>query len=363
MPRSVARRSGGARAVAVGGPTSNGMKRSQFRQDVVSGDWVLVAPGRFHGHISIRQHRVRRKVALKTRCPFERPFSSVSETVILGYPAGAVRREATAGWGSYRLLVLQNRYPAVAHRSDTVQRGTHGPFSTEPGVGHHDLIITRDHRRNFTKLSPGGASLVLEALRDRYLMLVADPNVRYVSMFHNWGPLAGATVYHPHYQLIAVPVAPPDVQRSLDGSARYYRERKRCVHCLLIDWERRQRKRVIVETADAIAIAPYVSRNPFEVRVFPKRHLPYFESTPDRYLDGVARVLQVVLRWIERRLYDPDYNFFIHTSPLRGKGRYRHYHWHVEVYPKFSTRAGFEFGTGIEINPVDPDLAAKIIRG
>ncbi len=101
---------------------------------------------------------------------------------------------------------------------------------------------------------------------------------------------------------------------------------------------------------------------PFEVKIFPKKHLSYFEKTSEADLKGVAALLQSALRRIKKNLKDPDLNFFIHTAPLVERSRYINYHWHVEVIPKLSIFAGFELSTGLEINPVDPDLAATILR-
>ena len=131
----------------------------------------------------------------------------------------------------------------------------------------------------------------------------------------------------------------------------------------MISWERKQKKRVIFENAGAIAFAPFLSRNGFEVRVFPKRHLPFFEHTREEELSAVVEALHAVLRMVKRSLHDPDYNFFIHTAPMKHQKNYENYHWHIEVLPKVNIAAGFELGTGIEINPIDPDDAAKILKG
>lgn len=130
----------------------------------------------------------------------------------------------------------------------------------------------------------------------------------------------------------------------------------------MIEWEKKKKNRVIYENAGAIAFAPFVSKSPFEVRIFPKKHLPYFENTLDESIDYAVDALQNALRKIEKNLKDPDYNFFLHTAPIRNKASYKMYHWHIEVIPKISIRAGFELGTGVDINPVDPDEAAALLR-
>ena len=338
--------------------------RSEFRKDIISGDWILVSPGRAKRPGEPGAKRNVRKRTPVSRCPFEHPFKNVDEHIILEYskrgvqvPHGEERRG-----NDWSMLVLQNKYPAVRHGGKKPVARSGRFFETMEGVGDHDLLITRDHDKNFPALSPSAAFHVLQAFRDRYLMLFGEKNTAYVSMFQNYGPAVGGTVYHPHYQLIAIPVVPPDVMHSLDGSRRYFRANGACAHCAMIEWERKEKKRLILETEHAVAFAPFVSRNAFEVRVFPKQHRPYFENTSDVELADIAHALQEVLRRVKKNLGDPDYNFFVHTAPMEHKERHAHYHWHIEIYPFWNIRAGFEMETGLTINPVDPDLAAKTLR-
>jgi UDPglucose--hexose-1-phosphate uridylyltransferase len=242
------------------------------------------------------------------------------------------------------------------------ERFPRGIYSVAEGVGHHDLVITRGHDADFPDLSPNAAREVLESFRERYLMLLHDKCLAYISFFHNWGPTAGASIYHPHYQIVAIPVIPPDVKHSYYGSRQYYNKHHTCVHCAIIAFERKEGKRIIFENESAIVFAPFASRSSFEFRVFPKRHTAFFETSKDAELADVAMALQFSLRRMKRVLKDPDYNFFLHTAPLKKKDVHENYHWHIEVLPKTNIFAGFELGTGIEINPTDPDEAAKMLR-
>ena len=330
------------------------MKKSELRQDLVSGDWIVIAPGR-----SRRPHRPikknKRKISPLAGCPFEDPAKSGQEKPYLIYPN-------KHGWA---VQVLPNKYPVLSHpvrKHFKTRLFKHGVYSIFSAIGHHDLVISSDHYKNFPRLKKESAQLIFQALRDRYLMLNQDKFTAYVSILHNWGPEAGASIYHPHYQILAIPVVPSDVQHSLTGSSRYFEKHKKCVHCAMIDWELKEKKRIIFENNGAVAFTPYVSRTPFEVRIFPKKHLPYFENTYDHDMEYVVEALQKSLRIIEKRLGDSDYNFFIHTAPVQNKENYRHYHWHIEITPIISIRGGFELGTGIEINDVDPDAAAKILK-
>jgi UDPglucose--hexose-1-phosphate uridylyltransferase len=130
----------------------------------------------------------------------------------------------------------------------------------------------------------------------------------------------------------------------------------------MIEGEEEAKTRVVYENEYAIVYAPFVSREPFELRICPKAHSAYFEDTSEEVIRGVAEALQNGLKRLEKGLNRPNYNLFLHTAPVRGKSLYHHYHWHFEVQPKLNISAGFELSTGIEINTIDPDTAAEFLR-
>ena len=156
---------------------------------------------------------------------------------------------------------------------------------------------------------------------------------------------------------------PPDIGRSLAGSAAYYRRHRRCVHCAMIAFERRDGRRIVYENGDYIVFCPFVSRSAFEIRIFPKRHQPEFEAIGDREILAAADALRTALAKLERGLKDPAYNFFIHTAPTADGKRMPHYHWHIEIVPKTAVWAGFEIGTGIQISTTSPEVAGRYLRG
>ncbi len=329
---------------------------SELRQDPVSGDWIVIAPKRARGHLQNLGH-VKRVIAPISTCPFEDPQKNGNGEPIFVYPLPSGERS------KWEVIVVENKYPVFSHKKNICAKSfKKGPYSVVEGVGYHDLIVTRDHHKNFPRLLPKNANLVFQAFRDRYLMLIDDPCTAYISIFHNWGPKAGATIYHPHFQMMSLPVVPPDVGHSLKGSARYFEKFKKCVHCEMTKYEKREKKRIVYENQGAVVFAPFISREPFELRIFPKKHLPYFENTSNDDLKWMVEALQKSLLKIEKRLKDPDYNFFVHTAPIFEKSKYKNYHWHLEIQPKISISAGFELGTGVEVTVVDPDEAAKILR-
>lgn len=323
---------------------------SELRQDLVSGDWVVVATGRAK-RPDVFASKEKRFHQLKTKCPFENPEESNKVKALIKYNF--------PGDHTWFVQVIPNKFPAFG-KGICMYETRNGPYSWMDGVGFHEVIITRDHKKSLADFSIEEAELVVRAYQNRYLALKDADCIEYISIFHNHGSRAGASISHPHSQLIAIPVIPPDVGRSVIGSKNYYERNKKCVHCVMIDWERRKKERIIFENERFIAFCPFASRTAFEVRIFPKNHSPQFELISDIDRRGFSEALAAVLKKIHKGLNDPDYNFFIHTSPC-NLGAY-HYHWHLEILPKTAIWAGFELSTGIEISTAKPEEAAAYLR-
>lgn len=326
---------------------------SEFRQDLVSGDWIIIAPERKKRPHDFSLRKGKRQKPSPKNCPFEDLIKSGNWPPILSYPNEK----------NWKVILLPNKYPALIHQNKScASRFNHGYYKIISGVGVHDLLLTRNHFKDLSELHSNDIFQGLRILKKRYKILSADKCLSYTSTFFNWGPTAGASLYHPHFQIITLPIIPPAVKLSLDGARRFFRKNKKCVHCFMIEQESKDKKRVILENSKAIAFAPFVSRVPFEIRIFLKKHFSHFEDTPDEDLKVFAWMLKTVLKKIKNKLNDPDYNFFIHTAPFKNREFYRYYHWHLEILPKITITAGFELSTGVDINVINPDDAAKILK-
>jgi UDPglucose--hexose-1-phosphate uridylyltransferase len=202
---------------------------------------------------------------------------------------------------------------------------------------------------------------VLFAFRDRMLDLKNDKRFRYILIFKNHGDAAGASLEHTHSQLIALPIVPKRVREEVDNARKYYEEKERCIFCDMIRQEREECSRVISETPEFIALAPYAPRFPFEVWILPKVHSSSFENNQTPVFGALARTLKDILTRIETVLDNPAYNLMIHTSPI-GEELNQHYHWHIELIPKLTKVAGFEWGSGFYICPTPPEESARFLR-
>jgi len=342
--------------------TRHGFKNvSELRQDLVSGEWIVIATGRSKKPSVFAKKKREKFEQSISECPFENPQASGNGEPLLIYYEDKKKRvkgikKLIKEWS---LQVIENKYPALGP-GDCSETYKEGPYTLMDGAGFHEVIITRDHYKQLALLPLKKVEEVIRAYKERYLALMEHKCVNYISIFHNHGREAGSTLPHPHSQLIAIPVLPSDIQRSLKGARRYYQEHKKCVHCKIIKWEKEE-KRTIFQNEYFVVYAPFVPRTAFELRIYPRKHQSNFEKIKEEEIRYLAEALQNALYKLYKGLKDPAYNFFIHTSPCDGKD-YSYYHWHIEIWPKTATWAGFELGTGVEISTIEPEKVAKFLR-
>ena len=339
----------------------------EFRKDLVRGDWILIAPGRRQRpqFEEVSAKKVPPSVGSIKDCVFENPQKSGNPFPILWYPRPGTHLKKMKDFSSWFVQVIPNKYPFLAfpfgHTCPSVQ--TAGLEQTLKGVGFHEIIITRDHFKTIDKMSVEEAELLLRAYQTRYQALAQESCVNYILIFHNQGKLAGASISHPHSQLIAIPIIDPDLSRSLSGSRDYHLIHKKCIHCTVLEEELKQKKRIIYKNKHFVSLVPFAPRSSYETRIYPLVHAAHFEEITDEKRRDLADSLKDALQRIAKTLENPDYNFFIHTAPLSlNNDEYEHYHWHIEILPRVSAWAGLELGAGIETVVVTPEEAAKDLR-
>lgn len=336
------------------------MAANEFRQDLVSGEWVLISSLR-----SKRPHDEHRVRLYQTpnECVFEPERLDGEAPPLLAYDHGKKIGWAGDWKGPWTTVVVRNKFPALREGACGAPTFV-GPFQTYAAMGFHELVITRDHERHFAQFSDAETAEVLRAYRDRYHEMARGDCGAYISIFHNHGRAAGASVFHNHSQIISTPIVPPEVVRSLDGADNYMMQTGRAVHKAMIDWELQQNKRIVYENDGFVAFCPFVSKTAYEVRIFPKTQAPCFESSSDADLTACANALNIVLKKLYAALDDVDYNFYIHTAPVKTDPTIEvsAYHWHLDVVPRIPVAAGFELGTAIYINGFDPDDCAQHLR-
>jgi UDPglucose--hexose-1-phosphate uridylyltransferase len=335
---------------------------SELRWDPVKLHWVIIAAERG----IFRRKILPEPVAKTDSCPFCYGNEDKTPGEIF-----AIRPSGAPDSPNWKVRVIPNRYPVLRIEGELKSRA-YGMYDVMTGIGAHEIIIeTPDHGRGLAELTTTEITDVLIAYRTRILDLRRDFRFRYLVLFKNHGFHAGASLSHSHSQLIAVPLAPPVVATELRVCREFYNKKQRCIFCDLIDFELRIGDRVVKEHADYVICTPYASCFPFELRLFPKKHSHDFALMSDRQLGGLAVAMKDMLTRIKEVLKDPPYNFILHTAPPMhprpGKPEFwssieYDYHWHIELIPRLTQIAGFEWGTGFQINPTAPEDAASFLR-
>ena len=328
---------------------------SELRKDPIVDRWVIVSPER-----SRRPSDVHLEPGGQSSnvCPFCPGHEHMTPREVLAYrPCHSL--PDTPGWA---VRVVPNKYPALGLDGALGENGG-GVFGAMNGVGVHEVIIeTSAHEASLATLPVRQVEHVLWAFRSRMQELRQDRRLQAGLIFKNHGAAAGATLQHPHSQLIALPIVPKNLREELAGSSRYYHEHGRCLFCDLIAQEVRLARRVIGENAAFIALAPFASRFPFEMWILPKGHAASF-ATGGGEADGLlARMLQKVLQRAYGLLHDPAYNLVLHSTPWCNAHEWS-YHWRLEIIPRLAGVAGFEWGSGFFINTTTPEAAACALRG
>jgi UDPglucose--hexose-1-phosphate uridylyltransferase len=338
---------------------------SELRHDPIHKQWVVIAIER-----SRRPHDFKPATpaahAGREGCPFCPGREDKTPPEIF-----AVRNHGTTpntpGW---QVRVFANKFPALAIEG-SADRRPYGPYDVMNGIGAHEVIVeTPDHDKHFADLSVDQITRILRAYHERLIDLQRDARFKYILVFKNHGEMAGATLAHPHSQVIATPVTPKIVHTELNSSLTHFRVKERCLFCDIIREELREGTRIVQADDHFVTLSPFAARFPFEQWILPRNHQFSFEMLNETQLERLARVLKEVLMRLKIGLSDPPYNFVLHSAPnTRGPRRSQFwdsiendFHWHIELIPRLTKVAGFEWGTGYYINSTPPEDAARYLR-
>jgi UDPglucose--hexose-1-phosphate uridylyltransferase len=256
---------------------------------------------------------------------------------------------------------IPNLYPAFSPPKQP-DDADHIPVTNDlwNAIGHHEVVIeSPNHDEDPADAELPQLELLVNAYIDRYKELSSKPYVRNVAIFRNYGIEAGASLSHAHSQIIATPMVPSIIWEEQQAAQAYHKERGKCVFCDIIERETKS-QRAIMENTDFAVFASYAGINPMEFWVIPKKHAPNIANLSAPEVAAFAKTLKTSLKALKDVVNDPPYNYGIHqTSDPNVQDSY---HWHLEVYPKLSTWAGFEKSTGVYINTVIPEAAAESLK-
>ncbi len=341
---------------------------SELRFDPFKLRWTIIAPERkTRPHEFAVPRPPHAPPADPGDCPFEQGQEHRTPHEILVIP----REERSGSGPDWQVRVVPNKFP-VLRVEGAVEREGVGLWDRVNGIGAHEVIVENpDHHREMVDLSVRELEMVLQAYRARLNDLRRDLRLRYILLFKNRGREAGASLAHPHSQLIATPIIPTFVVQELRTAREHFHHKERCLLCDVVREEQRLGERVALETERFIALEPFAAGFPFETWIMPTRHSHDFAAATDDDLHHLAVIVRDFLRRMRVLLNDPPYNMVLHTAPSPhprpGQPAYwstieQDYHWHLEVIPRITRIAGFEWGSGFTINPTPPEEAARYLQ-
>jgi UDPglucose--hexose-1-phosphate uridylyltransferase len=334
---------------------SKDLAMPELRKDPIVGRWVIIALER-----AKRPHDFNHQdqaLVNSGACPFCEGNEDKTPPEILAYRDRGARPNAP-GW---RVRVVPNKFPALKIEGGLNKRGD-GIYDKMAGVGAHEVIIeSPQHHVSMAELSDHNIQEILWVYRDRLVDLKKDNRLVHGMLFKNVGSAAGASLEHTHSQLIVTPIVPISVWEEMTGGLEFYNYRGRCIYCDIIQQELATESRIVLDTEHFTAFCPYASRFPFETWILPKTHSSHYENIPKPGVEDLGVTLKTVLTKLEKALDSPPYNYIIHTAPFDHQ-ELPHYHWHIEIIPRLTKVAGFEWGSGFYINPMPPEDAARFLR-
>lgn len=331
----------------------------ELRKDPITQEWVIMAVERARrpsDFVLLENTSPDAHPEWSEDCPFCPGNEAKTPPEVLAY-----RKMGSPNSPNWWVRVVPNRYPALAIEGGLRKVGR-GLYDTMNGVGAHEVVIeTPLHNKTLPRLDESAIADVIWSWRDRYLDLRKDRRFQYILIFRNQGELAGASLVHPHCQLVATPVVPLEVVHEMQGFRVYQDFHDRCAMCDIVMQELDEGERVVLENEHFIAVEPFVSKYPFETMIVPKVHRGGFVDMSREEVEQCASILKGALLKLEVCLRNPPYNFNLHTAPC-GQEQTATFHWHLDIVPRLTTAAGFEMGTGIYINVTAPEDAAAFLR-
>jgi UDPglucose--hexose-1-phosphate uridylyltransferase len=340
-----------------------GMPYNELRKDYLLDRWVVIATERSRRPTDLSKPRV--EAAKTANCPLCVGNENMTPPAILLYTKenGVLKRSQDPQTGerakNWLVRVIPNLYPAFTppKQAEDTKKIVKNDYLWD-ALGHHEVVVeSPNHEEDPADAELPQLELVVQAYVERFRELSAKPYVKYVSIFRNHGLEAGASLSHAHSQIIAAPMVPTTVREEQKAAQTFHDDHGKCIFCDVIEGEANG-PRLISEDKDFVVLAPYASVNPMEFWIVPKRHAPNIYDLPASEVKALAKTLKTSLQALKTLVNNPPYNYGIHQT-LQDTNSY---HWHLEVYPKLNTWAGFEKSTGCYINTVTPETAAESLR-
>ncbi|MCI8342035.1 MAG: galactose-1-phosphate uridylyltransferase [Firmicutes bacterium] len=322
---------------------------SQIRKDIITGDWVIFASNRRKKPYHFNKKSITTNASSSENCPF-----------CPGHEAQTPPDKYCDTDGkNWNIRVFENLYPAV--ESESCDNKTENFYESEAGFGIHEVVVdTPNHFDDPEDFDIAKLIKLFGVIKMRLNDIKNDERIKYIQIFKNNGPEAGASIAHSHWQIIGVPIVPPEQKKAVENMKRYKDENDECVLCKMVVHELKNKERIINENKSFIAIVPYAAKYSFEVMMLPKRHVSSFADFEHEEIEDMASMFSWVLHRVKKLKHDIGYNICFQEKPEEFDDSY--FHWYMKIFPRLGSPAGFEFATGCYINPLLPEVAAEKYR-
>ncbi len=326
----------------------------QLRKDPILKQWVIISPERGKRPSDFKKVEVANDDA--SNCPFCQGHESMTPPETLSFRTAGTEANSPGWW----IRIIPDKVPILIPEGDSNREGI-GMFDAMNSIGVHEMVIEApDHNTTISNATPTQMKEIIWAYKQRFLELKKNPRYKHLMIVKNSGAGLSA-LSHSHSHIIATPIIPKRIEEELEGTREYFHYHDRCLICDIVKQESKSKSRLVFEDDNFIVFCPFASRFPFEMEIAPKAHLPFFEMIENEMVPVFANTLQLALRKLETLLPGQPYNFILHTSPCSDSYK-DFYHWHIEIIPKLTKTAGFEWGSGFYINPTPPEDAAEALR-
>lgn len=319
----------------------------EVRRDPLTGRWVVLSTERVPAEL-LPPPILRQSAA---ECPFCPGNERATEPEI-----ARIARD-----GRWVARAFPNRRPALVIEEELHHRG-YGPYDRITGTGAHEVVVEcREHDVPLWELPATQMADALELARVRLIDLRRDPRFRALWWFRNHGAPAGASIDHPHAQILATPHVPSVLEQMVERSRRHHRERSRELLQDVLDFEREVGRRLVWEGGRVVAFCAWAPASPFEVWFVPVEPAASFTESDERLVDELAVGMRLVLRQMARALGGPAHNAWLYDAPhgVPAPG----FRWHLRLAPRLVRGAGYEVASGDAVHWVFPEEAAAALRG
>jgi len=325
---------------------------SELRYNLIAREWVIIATERAkrpHDFIKVKEKKITPE--FKQDCPFcPGNEKDASDEVF--------RQGDKKSW---QVRSINNLYSAVSPKAER-KRKNDGVYMSMNGFGNHEVIIeTPKHDRCIALMNDEEVESLIMTYKSRYVSLAAIKGIEAIIIFKNHGPQAGCSLEHPHSQLVATPIVPPQIRGRVERAMSYFDATGACIFCKTLEEELKAKQRIVFETDNFVSFVPYAGAAPFTTWIFPRRHMPSFDMITDEELRDLARNLKRTLQKLYYGLDNPDFNYTIRSIPVNEKGT-EYFHWYLTIIPRLTQPAGFELGSGVFINTSLPEESAEYLR-